>query len=122
MESEKQSLKEEFLEVFYLIKACLESFWFWTPIFFATFLYLQLLAFFFIHPLTILVTPAILSIYVLWEERKRFKTRYETSSKVLLASDPLGSKPHSPTFKFDAEEAVRNYLDYMKRKNKKSSS
>jgi len=120
MEKEKTSWKEEIYEFFHLAKTCLTSFWFWLPILFTIFMYTQILIFIFLHPLLLLVAPTIISIYALIQEKKRLKAQYRIEErKVLLASDPLGTKPHSSNFKLDIEEAVEEYARFLKEKNKK---
>jgi hypothetical protein len=123
MENKKQSLKEEIYEILYLVKSCLTDFWFWLPVLFMIFLYSQLVIFFFIHPLLLLVAPTILSIYALMREKKRLKSRYDLDrGKVLLASDPTGTLPHPADSKFNAQQVVEDYVGYLNRKEKKDSS
>ncbi|MEM2614792.1 MAG: hypothetical protein QXO15_11325 [Nitrososphaerota archaeon] len=118
MEEEKTNIKEEIYEILYLVKVCLTSIWFWLPVLFAIYMYSQLLIFF-IHPLLLLVTPAIISIYALLQEKKRLKARYEMGErKILSASDPLGTKPHAPTSKNVIEEIVEEYVRFLKKKDK----
>lgn len=119
MENKKQGLKEDIFDMLCLVKACLTSFWFWLPILFTIFLYSQFLIFFFIHPLLLLVVPVLISIYALHQENKRLKTRYKIEDgKVLLASDPLGTKPHFPNSKFNLEQKVEDYMNLLKMKKK----
>lgn len=123
MEEEKTNIKEEIYEILYLVKVCLTSFWFWLPVLFAIFMYSQLLIFLFIHPLLLLITPAIISIYALLQERKRLKAQYKIRErKILSASDPLGTKPHAPTSKNVVEEIVEEYVRFLKKKEKRESA
>jgi len=123
MENQRQSLKDEIYEIFYLVKACITDFWFWLPIFFMIFVYTQIVIFFFIHPLLLLVAPTLLSIYALIREKKRLKSRYDIDrGKVLLASDPTGTLPHRPDSKFDIEQAVEEYVGYLNHKKSKKDS
>ncbi len=123
MENERTSLKENLIEIFYLVKACFTSFWFWLPILFTIFMYIQILIFIFIHPLFLLIAPTLISIYALIQEKKRLKAQYkfeEGERKVLLASDPLGTRPHAPNSKLEIEEAVEEYARFLKAKKKRS--
>ncbi|MEM2146841.1 MAG: hypothetical protein QW279_15870 [Candidatus Jordarchaeaceae archaeon] len=121
MKEEKANIKEEIYEILYLVKVCLTSFWFWLPVLFAIFMYSQLLILF-IHPLLLLVTPTIISIYAILQEKKRLKARYKIGErKILSASDPLGTKPHAPTSKNVIEEIVEEYVHFLKEKKKRES-
>lgn len=121
MEEEKTSIREDIYEILYLVKTCLTSFWFWLPALFAIFMYGQLLIFLFIHPLLLLVAPTIISIYAILQEKKRLKALYETTDrKILSASDPLGTRPHTPTSKNNIEEIVEEYVRFLKKKGKKN--
>ena len=75
-EEKEQTFKESVIEILLLTKMLLTSFWFWLPVAFLMFLYLQILMFFFIHPLTVLIAPAVLSLYAIRLERKRLASRY----------------------------------------------
>jgi hypothetical protein len=122
MEQEKTSWKEEIYDFFYLVKTCLASFWFWLPILFTILIYTQILIFIFLHPLLLLVAPTMISIYALIQEKKRLKVQFRVEDrKILLASDPLGSRPHASNSKLDIEEAVEEYARFLKEKNKKET-
>jgi hypothetical protein len=93
MKSIKTSLREEIYEIFWVIKACLTSFWFWLPILFAILMFGQLLLIC-IHPLLLLVAPTLLSIYSILQEDERLKECYGLDDRRgCFASDPLGSPP-----------------------------
>lgn len=50
---------------------------------------------FYINPLSLVILPAILMIYMLLEENKRFKAQYGLDvARKMSASDPMGSRPH----------------------------
>jgi len=122
MEQEKTSWKEEIYDFFYLVKTCLASFWFWLPILFTILIYTQILIFIFLHPLLLLVAPTMISIYAIIQEKKRLKVQFRVEDrKILLASDPLGSRPHASNSKLDIEEAVEEYARFLKEKNKKET-
>lgn len=121
-EPEKQSLKETFLEVYYIVKGCLTCFWFWVPTLFATYIYLQLYMMC-INPLLLLVGPIIITIYAMFWEEKRVKAQYGINDvKVLNSSDPLFSMPRNAPSRREVEELVEEYKKLIKRRPKKSDS
>lgn len=116
----QQDLKEPFLEVLFIIKFCLTSFWYWLPILFWASLLLQLWMAFIVHPLTILILPTAVSIYAILVERKRFKNRYNfTNAKRVTPLHSLGASPEPPSFQWEVETTVKEYVNLLK-KNKKS--
>ncbi|MEM2129110.1 MAG: hypothetical protein QXZ70_00775 [Candidatus Bathyarchaeia archaeon] len=116
MDSRKTSLTEEIYEIICIVKACLTSFWFWLPVLFAIFLCGQLLLIC-IHPLLLLVSPTILTIYAILQEDKRFEECYGANErKVVFSSDPLGSLPHVLNPRIE-KEAVEEYAQLLKKKH-----
>jgi hypothetical protein len=112
--SEHESLKESIVEIFQIVRACLGSFWFWLPVGFAVLVYAQILMFFLINPLTILIVPAILSVYVIRQEKRRLHGRYGlTKDKEILASDPVGLAAHARSTQWDATKAVEEYQAWL---------
>jgi hypothetical protein len=88
------SFKESLLEVLWIIKSCLTTVWFWIPILYASYTIMQLWMIFFVHPLTLLIVPTILSIYAIREEEKRLKLQYQlTKTKRLEKFHPIGMGP-----------------------------
>ena len=76
-----------------IIKLCFKSFWFWLPILFTVFIYIELYLLF-VNPLLFLVGPLIIVIYALLWEEKRLKAQYGLKEvKVVKSSDPLFSLP-----------------------------
>ncbi|MCD6241784.1 hypothetical protein J7K27_09825 [Candidatus Bathyarchaeota archaeon] len=74
--SKFKRIKEFLLDGVAVFIACITSFWFWFPVLFAAYLYLQLWLFFAVHPLTILILPIVIAIYVTLEREKRLKAIY----------------------------------------------
>lgn len=116
-----RSLKETIIELATVAKACLTTFWFWIPPIFAVYMWLQLWLMFFVHPLTLIIVPAILLIYSLISEDKRVKAMYGLeSAKKKNALDPFGATPQKITgFKWDVEKALENYEKTLKEKKDK---
>lgn len=113
-----QGFGESFVELFAIVRTCLTTFWFWLPVLFAAYFYVQLWMIFFVHPLTILIMPVALSIYsMIWEE-KRINAQYSLEEvKVLRASDPLFTMPKKEKIQWDAEQVVREYRESLKKKD-----
>lgn len=73
-------IKDQIVEILWLIKTCLTTVWFWLPTLYAAYFYIQLWMIFNIHPLTILILPAILGAYLTIEEKRRMEAKYQISS------------------------------------------
>lgn len=115
---EKKSLKESIKEIFYIVKVCLSSFWFWLPALFAIFLYVELYLLF-INPLLFLIGPVVLIIYALVWEEKRLKAQYGLKEvKVVKSSDPLFSLPRKQKVS-EVDKLVEEYASLIKKKKRK---
>jgi hypothetical protein len=116
-EPEKESFKDSLLEIFYIVKACLSSFWFWVPPLFAVYMFLELYLLC-VSPLLVLIGPIITIVYVLFWEEKRVKAQYGIKDvKVLSSSDPLFSGPRKAA-SVEVEELVEEYEKLIKRPKK----
>lgn len=114
-----QSSKESFIEILVIVKACLTSFWFWFPVLYGIYFYMQIWLIFCVHPLTILVLPIVLSIYAIVQEEKRAKAFYELNGiKYLSASHPIGEGPKAKPFNWKVEKYVKEYEKLLKKKQK----
>ena len=115
-----QDLKQTIIELAVLTKMCLTTFWFWVPPLFAAYMYLQLWMIFFIHPLTLMILPAILLVYSVVQENKRAKAMYGLDVvKRKSAKDPLGEGPHEfGGFRWEIEKALDNYEKTLQDKAK----
>jgi hypothetical protein len=121
--SQQQSLWESVVEILQIVWACLGSPWFWLPVGFLIFVYAQIMVFFFVHPLTLFIVPAILSFYAVRQERKRLRSRYGLKKdKEILASDPVGLAAHTRTSQWDATEAVEEYQAWLAEMRDKKES
>jgi len=115
---QKQTFKQSAVEILLLIRTCLTSFWFWLPVLFAIFIYLQLFMFFYVHPLVIFIVPAILSLYAIRQDKKRLEARYDLK-KNSARSDHLDTVPYSISLEQDIQKRVEGYEAWMKKRNKK---
>jgi len=79
-------LFEEILEILFIVKVCLTSIWFWVPILYAVYSIFQIWILVYIHPLTILILPTALIVYllILDKRKKTFKGEHSTSTSLLL--------------------------------------
>lgn len=112
-----QSSKESFIEILVIVKACLTSFWFWLPVLYGVFFYMQIWLIFCVHPLTILVLPIAISIYAIIQEEKKTKAFYELNRiKYFNASHPLGEGPKMITSNRKVEKYVKEYEKLLKKK------
>jgi len=114
-------LKESLLEILYLTKSCLTTFWFWLPVLFAGYFFLQIWMMFCIHPLTILILPAVLCAYGIRQEQKQIEAQHGlVKTKVLKASHALGMGPQPLSLhKWEIEKIVEEYTHFLKKKRKK---
>jgi len=118
-----QSSKESFIEILVIIKACFTSFWFWLPVLYCVYLWMQIWLIFWVHPLTILVLPIVLSIYAIIQEEKRAKNFYELHGiKYLSASHPIGEGPKTKLFNWKVEKYVKEYEKLLKKKQEQEDS
>ncbi len=119
MSKKLQELKESFVETWFLVEACLTSFWFWLPILYAAWFFIQLWMIFFIHPLTIFILPAILSVYSILQEEERLKLQYGVDKKKTLgALHPIGAGPQElKDFGWDIENLWKSKEEQKLKKN-----
>ena len=85
-----QRIKEcekSILEILYLIKMCITNFWFWVPILFYGYIFLQLWMLFYVNPLTILAMPIVILIYGYLSTKRSLK-----HNKMKKESSRLGLK------------------------------
>jgi len=118
-----QDLWQNLVELAVLTKMCLTTFWFWVPPLFAAYMYLQLWMIFFVHPLTLIILPAVLLVYGMAQENKRTRAMYGLEIvKKKSSTDPLGERPHEfGGFKWEVEKALDNYEKTVKEKVKEES-
>jgi len=114
-----QSLKESVLEVLAIAKATLTCFWFWVPILFALYIYLQLYLMC-VNPLLLFVGPSIIVAYALLWEEKRVKARYGIKDlRILRTSDPMFSGPSRILDRDKIESLVEEYRKLLEKKGRK---
>ena len=111
--------KDWLLEIAWLVRGCLTSFWFWLPILFMGYVLFQLWMMIFIHPLTLLILPVIMIVYGLRNEEKRIEARYGLArARRLKWSHGLGADPEvAPEDEWKVEQLVKEYEDLLKEKD-----
>ena len=116
-----RNFEESCVETFSLVKMCFTCFWFWLPALYAAFFFIQLWMIVSIHPLMILIFPAILSIYSLLQEDKRAKFQYGLDKpQQLTALHPLGSGPQElRNSRWNVERAIEEYIRSESREKQK---
>lgn len=111
MNSTLANWKEDIIETVSLVKMCLTSFWFWLPVLYACYLFIQIWAMMAINPLTILVGPAIIAVYAISQEERSMKAQYgvgEEKPKSVLR--PFNLMPEkSEGFKWDVDKYLEEY-------------
>jgi len=82
-------------------------------------LFIQILMFFYIHPLLIFIAPAILSLYAIRQDKKRLEARYDLKkNKKLSACDPIATIPYSVILERSIEKKVDEYEAWIKKRKK----
>lgn len=98
------SLKDEIWETLMIIKICLTTFWFWLPVLYMAYIFVQLWMIFFVHPLTIVILPIVLSIHLVRRVEKRLRLQYGINNvRYVRASRPLGEPPKKEPSKWKVE-------------------
>lgn len=116
-----RDVKEDIIETCLLIKVCLTSFWFWLPVLYAAYFFIEIWLFIFVHPLTILVLPTALAIYACVLEEKRTKALYKIGNK--KTSETLGQYaliPHERRdFCWNVKKSLDEYLQIREKNEEK---
>jgi hypothetical protein len=63
-------------DALWVTKLCFTSFWFWLPVLFGVYIIMQMWLALAIHPLTLLILPACLIVYMILTEDKRIAQQY----------------------------------------------
>lgn len=113
--------KNTFVEVVWIAKNTLSTFWFWFPIVYMAYVFVQLWLMFYVHPLTLAILPVTLIIYGIRLEEKRVKLRYGLGKKRFKAVNALGTPPESVDQKqWEVEQAVEQYEEMLKGQKKEN--
>lgn len=111
-----EEIKDSVVEILWIIKTSLTTFWFWLPVLYAVYFYIQLWMIFFVHPLTILVLPALLGVYMVLEEKRREEAKYQlSSSKSLKQTGTVERVPQIRFSKYDFEKNLERYRKFFQR-------
>lgn len=120
----KQRIKffaAEIKEIFTIMKVSLTTFWFWVPVLYAAYFYIQFWMLVYINPLTILILPVIISLYAVYLEEQRLKAKYDFDEmKTLSTSQPSGKNLTVTQCKWKIEKLMAEYLHFLKKKEKNS--
>ena len=106
-----QTIMDEFLEILLIVKICFASFWFWLPVLYGGYVVLQIWLLVAVHPLTILILPAIVSTFLIVTREKRLKTQYgieDGKPKRSLSPCSLTTRERSSS-SWDVEKALEEY-------------
>ena len=103
--------KASFLEILWITKTCLTTFWFWLPISLMVYLLIQVWMVFFIHPFTLVILPAVMIVYGTILEEKRVRLRYGLDKpRRFQVSHGLGAPPEPMAGdEWKVEQAVDQY-------------
>lgn len=112
--------KNSFVEVVWIARSTLSTFWFWFPIIYMAYVFVQLWLMFYVHPITLAILPVTLIIYGVHLEEKRVKLRYGLSkTKRLSTLRSMGAEPEPlKQADWEVEQSVEQY-EKMLRDQKK---
>ncbi len=108
--------KKSFLEILWITKNTLGTFWFWVPIIYFAYVLLQLWMMFYVHPFTLAIVPIILIIYGIRLEDKRTRARYGLKKgKRLPKTHGVAGVPEPvEQYEWEVERAVEQYESLLK--------
>jgi hypothetical protein len=110
-----EDYKNGFVEVVWIAKNTLSTFWFWFPIVYMAYVLVQLWLMFYVHPLTLAILPITLIIYGIRLEEKRVKLRYGLGKKRVKAVNAMGTPPELVDQKqWILEQSVEQYTEMLK--------
>ncbi|MGQ9566396.1 MAG: hypothetical protein ACUVT5_07675 [Candidatus Bathyarchaeales archaeon] len=96
-------------EAFWITKVCFTSFWFWLPVLFATYIIFQMYLAVAVHPVTLLILPAALIIYMIIWEDKRIAAQYGLKKK--------GTQPQTQgAIVWNVDKSVDEYLQIVNKR------
>jgi len=111
--------KNTVVEVVWIARNTLSTFWFWLPIIYFAYILVQLWLMFFVHWLTLAILPVTLIIYGVRREEKRVKLRYGLDKKRFKAGNAMGSPPEPVDQEtWQVERAVEQYEELLKGQKK----
>jgi hypothetical protein len=110
-----EDYKNGFVEVLWIAKNTLSTFWFWFPIVYMLYVFVQLWLMFYVSPLTLVILPITVIIYGIRLEEKRTKLRYGLGNKRLKAVNAMGTPPEPVEQKqWEVERSVEQYKEMLK--------
>jgi hypothetical protein len=115
-----QDYKNSLVEVTWIARSTLSTFWFWFPIIYMAYVFVQLWLMFYVHPITLAILPVTLIIYGVHLEDKRVKLRYGLSkTKRLSTGRSMGAEPEPLSqVDWEVEQSVEQYEKMLKSQKK----
>lgn len=115
-----RSYKDSFLEVLWIARNTLSTFWYWFPIIYMAYVLLQLWLMVYVSPLTLAILPVVLIIYGIRLENKRIEARYGLKkTKRLRGTTGLGAGPeHVGEFEWKVDRALDQYEKLLRKEKK----
>jgi hypothetical protein len=108
------TIKENLLEIIWIIKTCLTTFWFWVPLLVGLTPVVEICVYVFINPLAIFVLPAVITAVALILDDRRSKARYRYGKPVGLGDEFIAN--------WNEKQKVQEYLEVLDYKKKRNDS
>jgi hypothetical protein len=108
----------EVKDIFWIVKNCLTTFWFWLPVLFYILLCFELYLIACVNPLLALVVPSVIVAYALTDEKRRLKLQYGLNS---LKEEPYTLKIRNglESFHWKIEKSVKEYEELIKKEKER---
>jgi len=108
----------EVKDIFWIVKNCLTTFWFWLPVLFYILLCFELYLIACVNPLLALVVPSVIVAYALTDEKRRLKLQYGLNSlkeELYTLKIRNGLEP----FHWKVEKSVKEYEELIKKEKER---
>ncbi len=112
-------MKDDVYEALLTVWICLTSFWFWLPVMYGGYIVLQIWLLVAVHPLTILILPAIISAFLVITREKRMKAQYGIADGKPKSLEPFSlTTRERANVSWDVEKALEEYKKMTSKKEK----
>jgi hypothetical protein len=108
--------RESFLEIIWIIKTSLTTFWFWVPVLVGIIPLFELWIIITFNPLAAFALPAVVAAGVLIIDDKRTRARYQMGDKNNPVIHPVGTGSEFLA-NWDAQKKVKEYLEALDKKD-----